>query len=54
MKLGNFKTVHLCRKWLGEIDRGENWDAHMQAATVEFTQGGRRMGGNEVGECNAG
>ena len=38
MKLGNFKTVHLCRKWLGEIDRGENWDAHMQAATVEFTR----------------
>ena len=38
MKLGDFKTVHLCRKWLGEIDRGENWDAHMQAATVEFTR----------------
>ena len=31
LKMGQFKTVWDCIKWLGEIGRGLNWDEEMEA-----------------------
>jgi hypothetical protein len=35
VRLGEFKTVKVCTKWLGEIRRGMIWDQHMQEAVTK-------------------
>ncbi len=36
VRLGEFKMVKVCTKWLGEICRGMTWDQHMQEAVAEW------------------
>jgi hypothetical protein len=35
LRMGNFKTVKDCNKWLGEIWMGTTWDAEMEALTEQ-------------------
>jgi hypothetical protein len=36
VRLGEFKKVKICTKWLGEIRCGMTWDQHMQEAVAEW------------------
>jgi hypothetical protein len=36
VRLGEFKTVKVCTKWLEEMHRGMTWDQHMQEAVAEW------------------
>ena len=39
LKMGNFKTVNDCHKWLGEIRKGTAaWDAEMEAVMQEWNE----------------
>jgi hypothetical protein len=36
VRLGEFKTVKVCTKWIGEICCGMTWDQHMQEAVAKW------------------